>query len=80
LAKADLNGRANAGRSCVGAVTECRMYSDGGLDMPNAAPAAAAIVPVAIELLALFVLIVAGATIALLMWRASHGKFNYPHP
>jgi hypothetical protein len=53
---------------------------DGGLKMPNSVPAAAAFVPVAIELLALFVLIVAGATIALLIWRASHGKFNYPHP
>jgi hypothetical protein len=48
--------------------------------MHNAVPAAAAIVPIAIEVLALFVLIVAGATIALLTWRASHGKFNYPHP
>jgi hypothetical protein len=48
--------------------------------MENVLPEAAQLVPIAIELLAVFVLVVAGLTIVLLSWRASRGKFHYPHP
>ena len=48
--------------------------------MLSALPKIATMVPVIIQLLARFVVGVSGATIALLVWRARQGKFDFPHP